>query len=62
MRFSLDRIFTPDDTAIPDSGDVEAPGGPVEDSAGVRTGHDTSRVLSKKIEREDPASRPHAKR
>jgi hypothetical protein len=24
---------------------------------GVRTGHDTSRVLSKKIEREDPASR-----
>jgi len=29
---------------------------------GVRTGHDTSRVLSKKIEREDPASRPHAKR
>jgi hypothetical protein len=43
-------------------GDVEAPGGPVEDVNGSPHGHDTSRVLSKKIEREDPASRPHAKR
>jgi hypothetical protein len=28
LRFSLDRVFTPHDTAIPDSGDVEALGGP----------------------------------
>jgi len=31
LRFSLDRKFADVDTAIPDSGDVEAPGGPVED-------------------------------
>jgi hypothetical protein len=28
LRFSLDRIFPPNDTAVPDSGDVVAPGGP----------------------------------
>jgi len=28
LRFSLDRIFACVDTAFPDSGDVQAPGGP----------------------------------
>jgi len=63
MLFFLDRIFAPDDTAIPDSGDVEAPGGPGRGClTRVRTGHETSRVSSKTIEREVPAPRPHAMR
>jgi hypothetical protein len=34
----------------------------VEDDNASPHGHETSRVLSKTIEREDPASRPHAMR
>jgi hypothetical protein len=63
LRFSLDRKFADVDTANPDSGDVEAPGGPGRGTKKVR--NDTTkpaRVLNKKIEREVHAPRPHLRR
>jgi hypothetical protein len=62
LRFSLDRKFSSVDTAIPDSGDVEAPDGPSRGCLKVRVSPRSSPGSKrKKTEREVPAPRLHAK-
>jgi hypothetical protein len=62
LRFSLDRIFAHDDTAIPDSGERGSASRTGSRMLFESVGHETSRVLSKTNRARTPASCPHAKR
>ncbi|PYU41837.1 MAG: hypothetical protein DMG54_18480 [Acidobacteria bacterium] len=58
MRFPLDSEFVSVDTAVPESGDVEAPQGPSRSRDQVCVSHEAARVLSEKNRARGTSSAP----